>query len=206
MTIDVGDVLQVVQTWTTPGNEVAQNVWHLEMVSGAGADEVDILAALNTQQDVAMGAIDSYINTGFEIVEIALLKRNLSTHEWDGLGSTQLTASAGASASDYLPHGVAMVCRYQTALARRQGRQFIPGWVDAAVLDGVFASTYLAAAAAYMGYWGTDISVTGGLLQVCTYNVEPASAYYESSSLANGTYLINEVPGYQRRRKPGVGI
>jgi len=205
MTINIGDNVQVVVTWAAALLELAQNVWHMEMTSGAGADEVDILTAIRTQYRVAFADIDDIIANEWSVVQYDLLKRDKSLHQWDGVASLGETTLTGIEAGDYLPHGCAAILRYGTALTRRQGRMFLPGVGEVETLDGVLGGVALGALLAFAADWGTDISVTGGLLELCTYNVDPVSPYYETSSIADGTYIANSIPGYQRRRKPGVG-
>ena len=206
MTINIGDVIQVVTTWAGALGEAAQNVWHMEQVSGAGSDEADVLTAIRTQYRVAFADIVGDIANDWTVVQYDLLVRDTTAHQWDGVSILGETTLIGNDAGDYLPHGVAQILRYSTGLARRQGQMFIPGHVDTSVVSGLFVAGVLTRALAFAADWGTDISVTGGLLQLCTYNVDPASSYYETSSLADGNYIANSVPGYQRRRKPGVGI
>lgn len=206
MTIDVGDVIQLVMTWDTPLASVAQNVWHMQMVSGAGADEADILAAVETQLQVAFTDIDGFIADDFEAVTLEGFVRDVALHQWDGFGAEVLSSMIGLSTGDYEPHGVAAVCRWFTESLRRQGRIFLPGLVETAIVGGVISASPEADLALFMADFMTDISVTGGLLTLCTYNVEPLSALYESASLAIGVAVINSLPGYQRRRKPGVGL
>ena len=66
-TLTVGDVLQVIQTWDAPLASVAQNVWHLVMVSGAGADSDLVLPAVLTQQQVAFANIVAEVADEFSV-------------------------------------------------------------------------------------------------------------------------------------------
>lgn len=205
MTINVGDVVQVVVSWEAANTELAQNVWHMEMVSGAGADPADVLDAIRTQYRVAFADLDDVIANDWSITQYELLQRDTALHQWDGVSVLGETTLVGLDAGDFMPHGVACILRYSTALSRRQGRMFIPGVAIDDMLGGELRANTQAAILAFAADWGTDISVTGGLLQLCTYNVDPVSVYYETSSLADGNYISNAIPGYQRRRKPGVG-
>lgn len=206
MTIDIGDVIRVVLTWDTPLASLAQNVWHMEMTSGTPVGETATLAALDTQYAVAFAEIDQEINDEFEAVQFEIFKWDFTLHQWDGAGARALTGNVGIDAGDYLPHGVAYVVRYLTAASRRQGRQFIPGIPDTKVTSGVLESTTETALAAFLADWGTDLAPGSAIMELCTFNTEPLSDLYETTSLATGSYIVNSLPGYQRRRKPGVGI
>lgn len=206
MTVMVGDAVQVVMTWVGFGSEIAQNVWHMEMISGAGAAPADILTAIRTQVRVAFAAFPANVSDHWSITQYDLLQRDKVLHQWDGVSTLGETTLVGTNAADFLPHGVAHILRYSTGLSRRQGRMFKPASPDSNVVDGVFIAGAQTALLAFGAIWDTDISVTGGLLQLCTFNVEPLSVHFETASLADGNLIANEIPGYQRRRKPGVGV
>lgn len=205
-TIDVGDVLEVVQTWDTPLASVAQNVWHLKMISGAGAESAAILAAIETQQQVAMAAVEDELSDQFEVTLLELRKWDFALHRFDGVGSLAATGIVGASIVDYSPHGVAGKGRILTENARRQGGTFIPGIVDTSIIAGVLVAAAESALTLYLQLHDTDISVTGGLLTWCTFNTEPLSPLFETASLAIQVVVANSLPSYLTKRKPGVGL
>lgn len=205
-TINVDDVLEVVQTWDTPLASVAQNVWHLIMVSGAGADSDDILTAIRIQQGAAFNHIEDEISDDFEAVLLELRRWDFVLHRFDGIGSQAVTGQAGASIVDYSPHGVAVLGRVLTEVARRQGRTFIPGVVESSILNGVIVAALEAGMALYLDDFDDPISVTGGVLDWCTFNTEPLSPVFETASKALQTVIANSLPSYLTKRKPGIGL
>ncbi len=202
----IGNILQVIQTWDTPLASVAQNVWHLLMKSGAGADSDDILAAVLTQQIVAFANISAELNDGFSVVLHELRLWDAVAKRFDGVDTQTASGMVGVSATDYEPHGVAALGRILTAGARRQGRTFIPGMTDAQVSNGVLAAGMEASLAAYLAVFDTDISVTGGLFGWCTFNITVGSPVFETTSLAIQSVIANSLPSYLTKRKPGVGL
>jgi hypothetical protein len=202
----IGDVLQVIQTWDTPLASVAQNVWHLLMKSGAGADSDDILPAVLTQQQVAFANIAAELNNGFSVTLHELRLWDAVAKRFDGVDSQTASVMIGTSATDYEPHGVAALGRILTAGARRQGRSFIPGMTDAQVSNGVLSAGMEASLASYLATFDTDISVTGGLFGWCTFNIDVLSPIFETTSLAIQTVIANSLPSYLGKRKPGVGL
>jgi len=205
-TIDTGDILQVVQTWDCPLASVAQNVWHLEMVSGAGADSDDILTGIETQQEVAFGDIEAFIADEFHVVFYELRRWDFTLHRFDGVGSVATSDLNGDTVADYEPHGVAALGRIITEASRRQGRTFIPGISDTNVVDGVLSVAAEAGLLLYLADFVTQLSVTGGVFDWCTFNVTPASPAYETASRATGVVVANSLPSYLGKRKPGVGL
>lgn len=205
-TIEIGDVMQITQTWDTPLASVAQNVWHLEMVSGAGGDTDDVLPAVLTQQQVAIAQIEDELSNQFEAVLLELRLWDFALHRFDGVAALAMTSVIGASASDFEPHGVAALGRILTAASRRQGRTFLPGLVDTSVAAGILVAAAETGLAAYLAIFDTDIGITGGNLAWCTFNTEPLSPVFETTSLAIGTVIANSLPSYLGKRKPGVGL
>lgn len=205
-TFNINDIAQVVMTWDTPLVSVAQNVWHLKMVSGAGADSADILAAILTQQQVAFAFIDQDIADEFEAVLLELRQWDFTLNRFDGVGTLAMTLMKGLSISDYEPHGVAALGRIITETARRQGGTFVPGMDETVVGNGVLLPAFEALFASYLATFDTDISVTGGVLSWCTFNSEPLSPLFETASIAAQTVIANSLPSYLGKRKPGVGL
>lgn len=204
--LSIGDVMQVVQTWDTPLASVAQNVWHLEMVSGAGGDTDDVLAQVLTQQQVAYALVEDEFSSEFEAVLLELRLYDVVNHRFDGVDSLAMTGVVGASAIDFMPHGVAALGRILTAASRRQGGTYLPGLVDSSVVGGLLVAAAETSMALYLASFITDISVTGALLSWCTFNKEPLSPVYETTSLNNGVVIANSLPSYLGKRKPGVGL
>lgn len=205
-TFNIGDIAEVVMTYDTPLVSVAQNVWHYKMVSGAGADSDDILDAIETKLNAGWLHIEDDISDEFEAVILELRKYDFTLHRFDGVGSNALTSMLGASIDDYEPHGVAALGRIITDTARRQGRTYVPGWDQLAIVNGVLASIVEAAFALYLDDFTQDITPTGGVLTWATFNVEPTSPVYETAALAIGTVIANSLPSYLGKRKPGVGL
>jgi len=205
-TINIGDVVEVVQTWSTPLASVAQNVWHLTQVSGAGSDSADILAAVLTQQQVAFAVMAGRINDGFSVDLFELRKWDFALNRFDGVGSLAATGIVGTSILDYEPHGVAALGRIVTAVPRRQGGTYVPGMDENQIEDGVLHPLFEADFASYLALFDTDIGVTGGLLSWCTFNVDPLSPVFETVSLNIQSVIANSLPSYLSKRKPGVGL
>lgn len=205
-TIEDGDIVQIIQTWDAPLASVAQNVWHLQMISGAGAESSDILAAVLTQQQVAYAAVEAFFSNTFEAVLLEARKWDFTLHRFDGVGSLAMTGVIGTGSTDYEPHGVAALGRLLTENARRQSRTFLPGLLDNSIVQGVLTATVESAVTLYLQLHDTDISVTGGLLQRCTFNTEPLSPLYETASLGTQVVVANSLPSYLGKRKPGVGL
>lgn len=204
--LEIGDVLEIIQTWDAPLASVAQNVWHLEMIFGSSVDSDGVLAAVLTQQQVAFAQIAAHIGDEYSIVLIEARQWDFNLDRFDGVGQIVGTGMVGTSIVDYEPHGVAGLGRIFTATPRRQGRTFVPGFDENSIGNGVLTPTVEANLALYLATFDTLIGAGGGSFAWCTFNVEPASPLFESTSQAAGVVAVNSLPSYLSKRKPGVGL
>lgn len=205
-TFNQGDFAEVVLTWDTPLVSVAQNVWHLEMVSGAGADSDDILAELLNRMQVVFAFMEDHVSTEFEAVLLELRKWDDVNERFDGVGSLAVTGVVGLSVADYEPHGVAALGRVVTEVARRQGRTFLPGITQLGISNGVLETAVENAFALFLAGWDDNYVVTGGVLAWCTFNTDPLSVVYKTAARAIQTVVANSLPSYLTKRKPGIGL
>ncbi len=205
-TLNIGDVTQIILTWDTPTESVAQNVWHYIMASGAGADSDDLLTAVLQNQQVAFAEIDDRISNQYEGVLLEARVWDFVNNRFDGVGTLAATALLGTNVQDPQINQSAGLGRIVTAAARRQGRTFVPGFGQDQVLLGLLISQAEAALAAYLAIWDTDIGVTGGLFNWCTFNVDALSPLFETESVASGTVIANSIPSSLGKRKVGVGL
>ena len=206
MTIQAGDVIRIALTGTAIGSNVFQNVWHYFMVSGAGIEPDDAFLNIESNFAQAFAFLDDLVSDEFSWDSLQMWKRDVNNHLWDGQGEELMVGLVGLEANDPLPHGVAAVCRYVTNALRRQGRHFIPGITENETLAGNLTASAITALGNYMDEFTDVLSPVGGVLRLCTYNTDPLSTLYESASAYADTYYVNEILGYQRRRKPLVGI
>lgn len=205
-TLNIGDVVEIIMTWDTPTVSVAQNVWHYIMASGAGADSDDLLAGVLTNQQVAFAQIDARVSNQYEAVLLEARVWDFVNNRFDGVGTLAATGLLGTDIQDPQVNQVAALGRIVTAVARRQGRTFVPGFSELQVTLGILIAPAEAALAAYLALWDTDISVTGGLFNWCTFNVAPLSPLFETASVASGTVIANSIPSTLGKRKVGVGL
>lgn len=206
MSIDITDIIRVAVTGTAPQASVWQHVWHYYAHSGTTATETDVLTGVSGNYTTAWANMVSYISDQYSVGQVEGWKYNTVTNKWEGFGTLTFGPLTGGSASDPHPHGVAAVGRWSTDIARRQGRHFLPGIIDSAIDLGLIDSAVVTAFIAYLDDWTDDVVVTGLNLNLCTFNTDITSVYYETKSDFSGTLIVSNIPGYQRRRKPLVGI
>lgn len=204
--ISPGDTIRVAITGSAPLASVWQQVWHRFHAGSSDVTEQNLINALGIAITFADDEIDGLRHDGYSIDEITAWKWDTINDEWDGIGTDVLVGLSGESATDPLPHGAAAVGRYVTAALRRQGRHFIPGLHEGTAVDGQFTAGSLTTIADYLAEWAKSLTVTGESFFLCTYNTDPLSPLYKTRSTFAGTVIANGIIGYQRRRKPLVGL
>lgn len=206
MALEIDDIVRIALTGTGAQATIWQNVWHYKMTAGAGVDEAAFLTAVAANVDTTFLNIDQLLSDEYSFDQIEGWKYNFSTSKWNGIGTNNFADKVGLSASDPVAHGVAAVGRFVTQVARRQGRTFLPGLIEGAIDDGLLDATTLAAFALYMADFTNNVLAGGGTFKLCTFNTDAQSIYFETSAVYVGPEIISAIPGYQRRRKPLVGI
>lgn len=206
MSIDAGDILRIVAKWSTNEGQVLNSVWHYNVASGAALIASDIIDAINANYITAFLNVDQHINNAYQIDEWDLLQWDAVLNRFDGVLTQAASGIVGTSVSSPVPPGVGMLGRVVTDSARRQGRHNIAG-----VSEGVTNTSELSAAAEadlalFMLQFDATLAPTGGSITWCTWNTDVTSPIFESFSPASGTAIANTLMGYQRTRKPGIGI
>lgn len=203
MAVATDAILKTVISMLLPESVIAQNVFYcLFKNTGTSDDEADVLLDLVDWME------NIYQNQNTLVVSTAVLGgltayfRDVPGGDWDEIGSESVTDGFVGS-SEMLPHGVAAISHARTTNPDVQGSKFWPGlvegWQDQSVLGGGAMTLYLAAAAD----WITDFvgSATGSDFEPGVWSPTDLVFYHFSGSIIQNAYL-----GYQRRRKPGVGI
>lgn len=182
-----------------PGDVVAINVfyWHCDFVTGQ-ADSI-VAGVMETHLEAMYTELVAEIASAVVLGELRCYVREGLV--WD-LFKVRTPEVTFTNATDMLPQGVAALMRAYTEYPRVISRKYIPGFAEDSQVDGEWiasALTHLAAAAAV---WVTTQEISagnelvGGVWSTVRLDIAEFS----------GTEVIPVNPGYQRRRRPGVGM
>lgn len=203
MAIPTNAILKVVASLAFPDSVIAQNVFYVLFSNDGGSDDDDdvlddledwvedmwtlILAAM--ADDVTMDDIKVYIYDGVD-------------DDFDEVG-TRTTDVTFTSGDQYMPLGVAIVSNAKTTDPDVYGRKYWGGFTEAVNDDGHIAAGYPSDFALLAGEWITPFTgaASGSEFVPGVYSLTRQAFY-----AFNGVADTNLVWGYQRRRKPGVGI
>jgi hypothetical protein len=201
MAISDGTVLRVVASILFPDDVVMQNVFALVATTMLDTDEETVVEDMEEYIEDVYDEPDGYAPSAMTGDELKVYEYDSGDEDFDEVG-TGITAYTGG-ASEISPHGLCLVQNFYTTDPDVQGRKFYGGFDPTHLVDGDWSSALLAAAitsaAAVVNTFVATVS--GNTYQPVVWSPTNLTAYPYSA-----TVVTNAVPGYQRRRKPGVGI
>jgi hypothetical protein len=201
MAVTAGDIVRVTVNSILPGPNTAQNIHYYLAGSGYNETEANTVNTVGAQADAAYALLNSIISNAVNPggVDVAVSTDGGST--FNAIGTYVPSTYSPAAATQMLPHGAAAIVRFQTDGLGEQGRKFIGGIVEGNQTESNLDAGAIAALINF-GNSLNNLLVTGtGTLMPGWYSVVN-TAFRPYSN----TYVVNAVIGYQRRRKPGVGI
>lgn len=202
----VNDILRATGSVDLPNAVEAQMVHHYRVSAGSESDYAAIATAIESNWSTAytplLGEIDNGISANF----VRVAEWDFTANEWDGKAEVAANFYDGTNVGEMVSHGVAALLRFITLELRRQGRKFLPGFTETAIIQGAWTGTHLGLLVTLAAFLDNPFAAGGVTLQPCTFNDTPTSPRFETHSDFSGTSLVNTFASYQRRRRPGVGI
>lgn len=202
-TISEGTVLRVVASILFPDNVIAQNVFHLVLTTAVGAmDEAEVGSDMDGYISAIYNELEGEVGEDIEPAGIKVYEFDSSDVDWDEF-TTDVYTFVPTNVSQLLPHGVAGVTIFETINPDVQGKKFWAGLCE----SGQDSSIWIAAVLTAMALAGAEViaqytdGVSGNVYTPVIWSPTKTTPYAMSGSYAN-----NAISGYQRRRKPGVGI
>lgn len=203
MSIPTGTVLRVVASFLWTDGNVNQNVFNCLVSGGTGPwDEEDLIDDVVDWMDDCFANLVDSISDEIDGNTVTLYKWDVAGQDWDEVGS-DTWAFNPTEVSEQLPRGSAGLVRLWTEDPDVQGRKFIPGLVEANLVDGLYNGALLTEMLAFGLDWYTPQTgaasgalITPGIWSVVGSLFVAAVEHYATSA----------IPAYQRRRKRTVGI
>lgn len=203
MSVSANTILRVVGEVVMPATSLAQNVFYTKFLDDGGSnDDQDVIDDCAYWVDQIYNELTSQMSTLITPGECVVYQWDPIDLDWDELGSAALS-DVFAGAGDMLPHGVAAVVTGRTVDPDVNGRKFFPGFVEAMCSESAWSGTALTALALAGAEWVTPytgIETGSGFAPGVWSTVQSEFKAFVIN------YIINAIAGYQRRRKPGVGI
>lgn len=203
MSITDGEVLRVVASLLWLDGNVNQNVFNCVVTGGSPPfDDDDVIDDMEDWLDDMYANITANISDNLDGNEIIVYKYDSVDDDWDEVGSQSFSWNPSATQEE-LPRGVAGLVRLWTTDPDVQGKKYIGGLTEAAIIDGLIQAGTLTAMLGFGSDWQTPFvgtasgaTFTPGIWSVANTVFKSAVIHFAASAIC----------AYQRRRKRGVGI
>lgn len=197
MAISDNDIIKGVVEQTHTVGAMVLNVHYWEAEFASPVDEADVIDELTDELDSIYDTIDQLqVDThSYDLYRFYVW----TGVKWNLIGTGTPTLTTALTDED-VPSGCCMVVRGYTDTSRSLARKFLSGFTEANFSGQDWSSTLQTAAAAYLVAW-----LSGHYVD--------ANTSYHAGVWSKGVTFIpfnlegvaNAIPGYQRRRKEGVG-
>ena len=186
-----------------PQATVAQNVFYAMFLDDGGSNaDQDVVDDCAEWLDDIYGALDSEIQATVVPGECKVFQWDPIGGDWDEVGSQTLTFATSGT-DQMLPHGVAPVITGRTVDPDVNGRKFFAGFDEAQCNESQVAGTALTALLVAGALWLAPFT---GTATGSTFDGGVWSGVQLAFKKFVDNLIVNGIIGYQRRRKPGVGI
>lgn len=203
MAISDGTVLRIVASLLFPDSVIAQNVFYAVFADTGGSNDTDdVLSDLADWVEAIYATVESHIPAVVALTGMKVYEYDAIDDDWDEVGDAVLSDSF-AGAGDMLPHGVAGVIHAKSTDPDVQGAKYVGGIAELQCDDGTFTSSAVNALIDFANEW---TAAYVGAATGADFGPGVWSPTHTNFFLFNGVEVVNAICGYQRRRKPGVGI
>ena len=200
MTVQIGDIVRAVLTYSHPYGSLAQTVFTFELQDDA-VDESDMLADLATWAETVWGQFWADLSDEvcfLELIEVDILNGDGTVAVNIGAATIDLP---GDNVGEVASAGVAGYLQAESERIKSLGKKYVPFITESAITDGQFTVASVAVLAQLFGVYIDPLVLT----VVGTLVPGVLSRVTESFQEFTGTGYTTDIPAYQRRRKPNVG-
>lgn len=207
MTLSQYDIVRVSARFKNSISGDVVNVWHWQANGNITDTDSDIMDAIESTLDDMWTQIASHVmeeqdpyDIRFDVVDWVAgketVQRVLGTRSWT-------LTNPPSNTQDGLPQMDCALINARTPLPKTFGRKYLGTLSEGNIADGSLTGTVLSAIGSFIGYWLTDIALTGGDLVpgVLTYKTNGALGHFAQFVSA----VANAVIGTQRRRRQNRG-
>jgi len=196
----VGEIIRTTVRYSAPGASIQQNVFH-HVLAVASTDDTDILAVLDNFITTDWGAqwqaiaSDTCVLVDASVDVVTVLGTVVRAI---GVFTPALVATTPGSVTSA---AVAAYILLKTVFPKVRGIKYIPGIAEAIIQDGLINAAGLATMAFMLIEYATTLAAAGSSELVPGVPSKSKNAFVAFLD----TGILQDVPAYQRRRKPNVG-
>lgn len=203
MAVSDGAILRIVASLLFPESVIAQNIFYTVFTdTGTSDDEDDVISDLVTWIESMYTQLNSWMNDEIAGSQIQVYYYDSVDDDWDEVGSEPITV-APTSNNDMLPHGCAGIMHAKTSNPDVQATKYFGGLTEGSCTGSSLGALLTAKMVDLGDAWVAPFvgGITGADFGPGVWSTAKTNFF-----LFNGVFVINGDIGYQRRRKPGVGI
>lgn len=197
--VSLGDILKIVIHFAAPEVETMLNVFtHKLTLPLGGLSNTECMDLAESMLEDLYGKIQQDLANVITVVSAEVY--DLTKDALVGVCTPTITPG---SITDTLPSGVAAVAVGKPATGRARARKFLPGENDSAVVGNMFIANPTARLVQWAAQWlaGYTKITGGGISHLQSGIVHTKDGTFDDLKATR----VSTIPGYQRRRKPGVG-
>lgn len=203
MAVAEGTILRVVLQILFPDSSLMQNIFYCILTTAGGSDDdEDVVSDMNDWLEEILGNFNAQLFDTLGGGETVVYEYDTVGEDWDEVGGEVINLGA-ASAEDMLPHGVAFNIQGNCLDPDVRGRKYFGGFCENNQTDGTWNTSITVPMLAAGADWITAFvgAATGATFTPGVWS--PTQVAFKPFS---NVIIISNVPAYQRRRKPGVGV
>ena len=192
-----GDIIRVGAVMTYDGSEDVVNVYHIRQVDAGAYTWAQVTGALQTYMDAIMATLDTELSTLMVAAELQVT--NVTQNQVYGAIAWGVFAG-GSGAGEQCAAAASCFGFARTRVPRVQIRKYYGIFPQSSLVDGQWDAGVTDAVGDALDYHIAEQTMgTGQVLQGVAYN-RTLLTYAVGITVA-----VRAEPGYQRRRKRGVG-
>jgi hypothetical protein len=199
MTVSVGDTIRATARLKWAGAVDVQNVFTCQLATGTTVDDEDAKEDLAAYLEAMYGLINPVFPTNLAYIDIDYF--NLSTDTPMGQLAWPVLTAGSSGDTEISASGVCLVTTAFSFIVRKHGRKFWGPLSEAAITAGEITSVLMITAGTLLATWLTPFAgVTSGETWRPGIWSRAESVFHVFRDA-----VCRNVPGYQRRRRAGVG-
>lgn len=204
MTVAPSNTIRVTCQQQDANGSVIQNVFFYRHDGAGNIADAVFMTAVEVEMSDLFTTIQAYIPNTCEPVSISadlVIFTGGKLNKVYTVGEVPWTTWAGGTGSgDALPQGCAAITNFSTATPGVVGRKYLGPLTETANENGILASAFQTALAAFVAELIDGFIMSTNQMTPIVMSTKMAMAI----PLVEG--IVKSIVGYQRRRKPGVGV
>lgn len=197
---DPGEIIRVGLRYAAPNSSIMENIFHY-VVTGVGSTDEDVLDRIeiflndgwgDKWKDLAADAV-TLEDASVDVVNVdGTVVRAIGVILL-GIAGTLIPGVTSAAVSAYM--------LLKTVIPKVRGVKYVPGLSEQVIEDGILSAAGLVDIAFLLIQYGAELGIGGNTDLKPGVPSKSTNVFVEFED----TGLIEDVPAYQRRRKPHVG-